>query len=119
MAAREAATRARIALAPAILGTAFNEPAYQRVFGSMKQDRVDAFMVSEEPEHSSYRATIIELAAKDRVPAIYPLREYVEMGGLMAYSIDTADVFRRLANLIDKILKGAIGRWSTPERTQE
>src|SRR3954451_6223717 len=63
-------------------------------------------MVSEEPEHSSYRATIIELTAKDRVPAIYPLREYVEMGGLMAYSIDVADIFRRLANLVDKILKG-------------
>jgi putative ABC transport system substrate-binding protein len=106
-AAREAATRARIALSPAILGTAFNEAAYQRVFGSMKQDRVDAFMVSEEPEHSVYRAKIIELAAKDRIPAIYPLRDYVEIGGLMAYSIDIPDVFRRIANLIDKILKGA------------
>jgi putative tryptophan/tyrosine transport system substrate-binding protein len=105
-AAREAAAKARIALSPAILGTAFNEPAYQRVFGLMKQDRVDAFMVSEEPEHSAYRTGIIELAAKHRVPAIYPLREYVEIGGLMAYSIDVADVFRRLANLIDKILKG-------------
>jgi putative ABC transport system substrate-binding protein len=73
----------------------------------MKQDRVDAFMVSEEPEHSVYRAKIIELAAKDRVPAIYPFQEYVEMGGLMAYSIDIADVFRRLANLVEQILKGA------------
>src|SRR3954469_8970605 len=106
-AAREAATRARIALSPAILGTAFNEAAYQRVFGSMKQDRVDAFMVSEEPEHSVYRAKIIEMAAKDRIPAIYPLRDYVEIGGLMAYSIDIGDIFRRITTLIDKILKGA------------
>jgi putative ABC transport system substrate-binding protein len=106
MAAREAAKRARIALSPTILGATFNEPAYQRVFGLMKQDRVDAFMVSEEPEHGAYRIKIIELATKHRVPAIYPLRDYVEMGGLVAYSTDVADVFRRLANLIDAILKG-------------
>jgi putative ABC transport system substrate-binding protein len=47
------------------------------------------------------------LAAKGRIPAIYPFREFVEVGGLMAYSIDLADISRRLANLIDKILKGA------------
>src|SRR5258708_6807191 len=64
-------------------------------------------MVSEEPEHSTYRATIIGLAAKGRIPTIYPIREFVEAGGLMAYSVDMADTFRRFANLIDKILKGA------------
>ena len=73
----------------------------------MEQDRADALMVSEEPEHFTYRSTIIELAAKDRIPIMYPLREFVEVGGLMAYSVDLADISRRLANLIDKILKGA------------
>ena len=106
-AAREAAKRAGISLSPAMLGSAFNEAEYQRVFRSMGQDRVDAFMVSEEPEHVTYRATIVELAAKGRIPTIYPFREFVEVGGLMAYSIDQADVYRRLANLIDKILRGA------------
>ena len=90
-----------------MLGAAFNEAEYQRVFRSMEQDRADAFMVSDEPENSINRATIVELAAKGRIPAIYPLREFVEVGGLMAYSIDLADIYRRLANLIDKILKGA------------
>ena len=47
------------------------------------------------------------MAAKGRIPAIYPFREFVEVGGLMAYSIDQADMYRRLANLIDKILRGA------------
>jgi len=90
------------------LGTAFNEAEYQRVFRSMEQDRTDALMVSEEPEHNaSYLATIVELAAKNRIPTIYPLREFVEAGGLMAYSTDLPDTYRRLANLIDKILKGA------------
>jgi len=105
-AAREAAKRAGIALSPAMLVN-LDDAEYQRVFRSMEQDRADAFMISDEPEHFTYRATIIELAAKDRLPAIYPLREYVEVGGLMAYSFDLADISRRLANLIDKILKGA------------
>ena len=106
-AAREAAKQAGISLKAALLGNAFNEAEYQRVFRSMEQDRADALIVSEENEHLAYRATIIELAAKGRVPAIYALREFVEVGGLMAYSIDLADIFRRVAYLIDKILRGA------------
>jgi putative tryptophan/tyrosine transport system substrate-binding protein len=106
-AAREVAKRAGIVLSPAMLGAAFNEAEYQRVFTSIGQDRVDAIMVSEEPEHVTYRATIVELAAKGRIPTIYPFRDFVEVGGLMAYSTNQAEMYRRLANLIDKILKGA------------
>jgi putative ABC transport system substrate-binding protein len=105
-AAREAAKQAGISLSPVML-SAFDEAEYQRVFRSMKQDRADAFMVSDEPEHTTYRATIVEWAAKDRIPAIYPVRDFFEAGGLMAYSPDLADIFRRVAYLIDKILKGA------------
>jgi ABC-type uncharacterized transport system substrate-binding protein len=105
-AVREAAKQAGISLSPVML-SAFDEAEYQRVFRSMEQDRADAFMVSDEPENSINRATIVELAAKGRIPAIYPFRDYVEAGGLMAYSIDLVDISRRLANLIDKILKGA------------
>jgi putative ABC transport system substrate-binding protein len=64
-------------------------------------------MVSEDAEHVTNRATIVELAAKSRIPAIYPYREFVEAGGLMAYTIDLGDVYRRIANIIDNILKGA------------
>src|SRR5260370_28942287 len=85
----------------------FDDTEYQRVFRSMEQDRADAFMISDEPEPITYRATIVEFAAKDRLPAIYPFRDYVEVGGLMAYSIDQAAMFRRIANVIDKILRGA------------
>jgi putative tryptophan/tyrosine transport system substrate-binding protein len=106
-AAREAAKRARITLSPAVLGTAFSEAEYQPIFASLEQDRADALMVSDEPEHVTYRALIVKLAAKGRIPTIYPLREFVEVGGLMAYSVDTADIFHRFASLIDKILKGA------------
>jgi putative ABC transport system substrate-binding protein len=106
-AAREAAKQAGISLKAVLLGNAFNEAEYQRVFRSMEQDRADALMVSDETEHFSYRATIIELAAKGRIPTIYSYREFVEVGGLMAYSIDQADMYRRVANLIDKIFRGA------------
>jgi putative tryptophan/tyrosine transport system substrate-binding protein len=106
-AAREAAKRAGISLKAALLESAFNEVEYQRVFTSMEHDRADALMVSEEVEQITNRATIVELAAKGRIPTIYANREFVEAGGLMAYSIALADIYRRLANLTDKILKGA------------
>jgi len=59
-AAREAAKRAGIALSPAMLVN-FDDTEYQRVFRSMEQDRADAFMISDEPEPITYRATIVEI----------------------------------------------------------
>jgi putative ABC transport system substrate-binding protein len=105
-AAREAARRAGISLTGELLGSSLSEAEYQRVFDSMEQDRVDPLMVAEEADHLAYRVAIVELAAKSRIPAIYPYREFVDVGGLIAYSIDLVDVFRRIANLIDQILKG-------------
>ena len=105
-AAREAARRAGISLTGALLGTTFNEAAYQRVFNSMAQDQVDALLVSDEGEHITYRIALVELAAKSRIPTLYPYRELVEVGGLMAYSIDLADIYRRAAGQIAEILKG-------------
>jgi putative tryptophan/tyrosine transport system substrate-binding protein len=106
-AAREAARRADISLAGALLGSPINEAEYQRVFNSMEQDRVDALMVAEEPVHFTYRRLLVELAAKSRIPAIYPFREHVELGGLMSYSADLLDIFRRAARQTAEILKGA------------
>ena len=107
VAAREAAKQAGISLKAALLGNVFNEAEYGRVFRSMEQDRADALMVSDEAEHLTNRATIVELAAEARIFTIYSYREFVEVGGLMAYSIDLADIYRHLANVIDKILRGA------------
>jgi len=56
------------------------------------------------PPHQS----IVELVNKNRPPAMYPYRDYVEAGGLMAYEIDPYDLGQRLANDVPEILNGAI-----------
>ena len=49
----------------------------------------------------------MDLAAKNRLPAVYMERDYVDAGGLMSYGPNVADLFRRAASYVDKILKGA------------
>ena len=55
----------------------------------------------------SEQRRLVDLAAKNRLPAVYPLREFVDAGGLMSYGPNLADLFRRAATYVDKILKGA------------
>ncbi len=54
----------------------------------------------------NYRRDIVSLVKAARLPAIYPEREYVEDGGLMAYGTNVPDNFRRMAGYVDRILKG-------------
>jgi len=106
-AVRNAATRAGISLTGELLGGSVNEQEYQRVFNSMERDGVDAFMASDDSEHLAFVTTIVDLAAKSRIPAIYPFRVFVDAGGLMVYTLDYVKIWRRVANLVDQILKGA------------
>jgi len=50
---------------------------------------------------------IVDLAAHDRLPAMYQAREFVDAGGLMSYGANLPDLFRQIATYVDKILKGA------------
>ncbi len=59
------------------------------------------------PHNFNNRRLIVQLASEGRLPAIYPWREFVETGGLMAYFFEFADVSRHLARQVDLILKGA------------
>jgi putative ABC transport system substrate-binding protein len=52
------------------------------------------------------RRRLVDLAAKNRLPAVYQWREFVDAGGLMAYGPNLADMYRRAASYVDKILKG-------------
>ena len=53
------------------------------------------------------RENIVALAAKYRLPAVYPGREFVDAGGLMSYAVDYPRLFYRAASLVDRIFKGA------------
>jgi putative tryptophan/tyrosine transport system substrate-binding protein len=78
-------------------------------FGSAFEDArgVDALVQVDDPLLITHRRQLAELAVRSRLPAIAGLREYVDAGGLMSYGADHADLYRRAATYIDKILKGA------------
>jgi putative tryptophan/tyrosine transport system substrate-binding protein len=94
-----------------LVGPPLEQPAdeqeYQRVFSALAQEGAEGLIVGDEPENTIHRKLIVELAARGRLPAICPFRQYVEAGGLMAYGIDGSSVGHRVADLADKILKGA------------
>jgi putative tryptophan/tyrosine transport system substrate-binding protein len=54
----------------------------------------------------AHRVEIISLAARHRLPAVYPYRFFTELGGLLSYGVDVTDNFRRAAIYADRILKG-------------
>jgi ABC-type uncharacterized transport system substrate-binding protein len=76
-------------------------------FRAATKTSADAMLVLETPLINSQRSQIAALAAKSRLPAIYMNPEYVEDGGLMSYGASIADLYRRAATYVDKILRGA------------
>jgi putative ABC transport system substrate-binding protein len=68
---------------------------------------LEALILGAAPNFIAHRTRLVELAAKAQLPAICPEREYVEAGGLMSYGIVRAELYRRAAYYVDKILKGA------------
>jgi putative tryptophan/tyrosine transport system substrate-binding protein len=77
------------------------------VFRTFKRDGVGGVIFPSDALSVLHRQRIVELAAKNAVPAIYAQREHVEAGGLMAYGPSFPANFRRAATFVDKILKGA------------
>ena len=80
---------------------------YQRVFADIARERPAAIIVHARGELLRSRQLIVELVEKSRLPAIYPWREYVEAGGLMAYASDLSELGRRMADDLHEILNGA------------
>jgi ABC-type uncharacterized transport system substrate-binding protein len=68
---------------------------------------VDALIVVEDPLTFGQRKPIADFATSNKLPAIYGLREYVDVGGFVSYGANNADLYRRAAGYVDKILKGA------------
>jgi len=79
----------------------------ETAFRSASKGHADAVLVLPSPVINSQRTEFVELAVKNRLPAIYPFPEYVEAGGLMTYGVSFIDLARRAATYVDKILKGA------------
>ena len=80
---------------------------FEGLFSPMGRKSVQAFIVIPTPLFTYHRKALVDLASRTRLPAIYPHRGYVEAGGLMSYAANPADLFRRAASYVDKILKGA------------
>jgi putative tryptophan/tyrosine transport system substrate-binding protein len=105
-AVRKEATQLGISMDGELLDGTIDESQIRRVFTAMEQDRVDALMVLDDAGLFPHRQLIVELAAKSRIPTIYAHRIFVEPGGLMTYSFDLAEMYRHVAEQIDKILRG-------------
>jgi putative tryptophan/tyrosine transport system substrate-binding protein len=104
---QEAAQRlGLLLLAPRLEGT-LQETEYRRFFEVMAQEHADSLFVGLEVESWGHRRLIVELAEKKRLPTIYPYRDYVEAGGLIAYSNNFVEQWTRAAECIAQILNGA------------
>jgi putative tryptophan/tyrosine transport system substrate-binding protein len=79
----------------------------ESAFQTAKQKQVGAIMTTTTRPFFAERRRIVELAGKNRLPAIYFQKEFVDEGGLMSYGADFDDLYRRAAVYVDKILKGA------------
>jgi putative ABC transport system substrate-binding protein len=76
-------------------------------FQSASKQRADAVLLLAGPVMPAHRTEVVNLAAKNRLPAMHFRSDFVEAGGLMTYSVNYNDLFRRAATYVDKILKGA------------
>jgi len=79
----------------------------ETAFRAASKGRAEAVLVLISSVLNSQRTQVINLAAKNRFPAMYPFPEFVEAGGLMSYGVSFTDSYRRAATYVDKILKGA------------
>jgi len=104
--ARDAAQRLGVSLVLMGLKGPINEMEYRRVFTEVAGTGVGGLLVTTAPEIYSYRQLIVELSNKNRLPAIYPYRDCVDDGGLMAYATDIDEDYRVAARMIARVLGG-------------
>jgi putative tryptophan/tyrosine transport system substrate-binding protein len=91
----------------AIAAPAADVPALESAIGAMAREPNGGMIVMPDVSTVNYRAEIASLAARYRVPAVYPFRFFAELGGLLSYGNDPRDSYRRAASYVDRILRGA------------
>jgi putative ABC transport system substrate-binding protein len=79
---------------------------FDSAFARAKKDSAQALITTVSPLFNDQRRQVLDFAAKNRLPAMYPASEFVEAGGLMSYAPSYTDLWRRAADFVDKILKG-------------
>jgi putative ABC transport system substrate-binding protein len=84
-----------------------NPNEFAAAFAVATKQRAGALVLYGVSLYFAHRAQLVQLAAKSRLPAIYGVKEFVEVGGLMSFGVDLRDSARRAAGYVDKILKGA------------
>ena len=89
------------------VGVKAANPDFEGAFRVMAKERIGALITSPGPLLGFHRKKILQLAAQGRIPAIHPTEEWANSGGLMSYAANRADLSRRAAIYVDKILKGA------------
>jgi putative ABC transport system substrate-binding protein len=89
------------------LGFRYSKQDFDGLFQQAISQRASALLTLQGPIVSFHRKRIVDLAAKHRLPAIYPGGGYTDAGGLMSYGLNAAHQYRRVAYFVDKILKGA------------
>jgi putative ABC transport system substrate-binding protein len=80
---------------------------FDRAFSTMISERAEALLVFPSTMLFAEGKRIVDLAAKHRLPSMFNAREFVDLGGLIAYGASLSDLNRRAATYVDKILKGA------------
>ncbi len=88
------------------VGNVSNESEIDAVFAAFSQSKVGAIIIGTDPIFAFYRGQIIALAARYKIPVIYNLREYCEVGGLMSYGASLTDAWRQAGLYVSRILKG-------------
>jgi putative tryptophan/tyrosine transport system substrate-binding protein len=102
-----AVRQAAVVLNAAVFEGKFDDAAYQHVFAAFEQNRPDGLLISDIGLHLTNRRTILELAAKHRIPAMYAYTVFVEFGGLMSYGVDREELGRSTGYQIGQILNGS------------
>ena len=77
-----------------------------RTFERAVRQHVDGLLIGADGLTQMHQKTIIELVARNRLPAAYPAREFVEAGGLIAYAVNYPGLYFRFATFVDKIFRG-------------
>jgi putative ABC transport system substrate-binding protein len=92
---------------PQFVEAARDPDEFARAFSDMHSARAGAVTVLPSNRFRREHRRLVDLAAENRLPAVYTSREFVVAGGLMSYGANEPDLFRRAATYVDKILKGA------------